>query len=221
MARTPSEKTRRGAAVPPTPPRPAPRTEPVGEPGGLRPWHLLGLATLVAVAAGVVVTRGTPVANTVTMAVLVVTAAFVAAAAARTIVPLLAPDAGERVEMIGGRTRAALEREKSLVLRSIKDAEFDRAMKKISDADFQEMSVRLRSRAAGILRQLDGEGRGYRALIERDLAARLGPPRAPDVPVPAQAEAASVDRACPVCGLRADPDARFCKSCGAKIEEAP
>lgn len=220
MARTPSEKTRRGAALPP-PPLPAPRTEPVGEPGGLRPWHLLALATLVAVAAGVVVTRGTPLANTVAIAAIVVTAAFVAAAAARTIVPLLAPDAGEQVEMIAGRTRAGLEREKMLVLRSIKDAEFDRAMKKISDADFQEMSVRLRSRAAGILRQLDGEGRGYRARIERDLATRLGPPPASAAPAPAQAEAASVDRACPTCGLRTDPDARFCKACGARIEVAP
>ena len=51
--------------------------------------------------------------------------------------------------MLGGRTRAALEREKTLVLRSIKELEFDRAMGKVSEKDFAEMSARLRARAAG------------------------------------------------------------------------
>ena len=41
---------------------------------------------------------------------------------------------------IGGRTRIALEREKTLVLRSIKELEFDFAMGKIAKADFDEMS---------------------------------------------------------------------------------
>ena len=43
--------------------------------------------------------------------------------------------------MLGGRTRAALEREKALVLRSIKELEFDRAMGKVSEKDFAEMSA--------------------------------------------------------------------------------
>ena len=63
--------------------------------------------------------------------------------------------------MIGERTRAALEREKMLTLRSIKELEFDRAMGKLSDEDFQEMSGRLRARAARLMRQLDA-GAGYR-----------------------------------------------------------
>ncbi len=67
--------------------------------------------------------------------------------------------------MLGGRTRAALEREKTLVLRSIKDLEFDFAMKKMSQSDYDEMSARLRARAVGLMRQLD-EGSGYRASIE-------------------------------------------------------
>ena len=58
-------------------------------------------------------------------------------------------------QMLGGRTRAALEREKALVLRSIKELEFDRAMGKVSEKDFVEMSARLRARAAGLMRQLD------------------------------------------------------------------
>ena len=74
--------------------------------------------------------------------------------------------------MVGQRTRAALEREKMLTLRAIKELEFDRAMGKLSEADLQEMSGRLRARAAGLMRQLDA-GAGYRDQIERDLAKRL------------------------------------------------
>ena len=75
--------------------------------------------------------------------------------------------------MVGQRTRVALEREKMLTLRSIKELEFDRAMGKLSDADWQEMSGRLRARAARLMRQLDA-GAGYRDQIERDLAKRIG-----------------------------------------------
>ena len=50
--------------------------------------------------------------------------------------------------MVGERTRVALEREKLLTLRAIKELEFDRAMRKLSDEDFQEMSGRLRARAS-------------------------------------------------------------------------
>ena len=76
-------------------------------------------------------------------------------------------------QIFGGRTRAALEREKSLVLRSIKDLEFDHAMGKLSDNDFAEMGARLRGRAAGLLRQLDA-GSGYREAIQMEIDKRLG-----------------------------------------------
>ena len=80
--------------------------------------------------------------------------------------------------MIGQRTRVALEREKMLALRSIKELEFDRAMGKLSDSDWHEMSGRLRARASRLMRQLDA-GSGYRDQIERDLAKRLGTAAAP------------------------------------------
>jgi hypothetical protein len=104
------------------------------------------VATAVAVAAGVFATQGTSTVNAVAVAVAIGTVAWVATAAARTVAPLVAPDLGEQTEMVGGRTRAALEREKFLVLRSIKEVEFDRAMGKISDADFHEVAGRLRAR---------------------------------------------------------------------------
>ncbi len=52
-------------------------------------------------------------------------------------------------------TREALEQEKALVLRSIKELEFDRAMRKVSDADFAEIGGRLRERALVLMAELD------------------------------------------------------------------
>ena len=110
--------------------------------------------------------------------------------------------------MVGQRTRAALEREKLLALRAIKELEFDRAMGKLSEADWQEMSGRLRARAARLMRQLDA-GAGYREQIEQDLAKRLG-----DARTGASAPAA---RFCAACATANDADARFCKNCGTKL----
>jgi hypothetical protein len=222
MARKPTDKSRRAApASPPPPPAPPPAAD-----GGIRPWHLLLAATSVAVAAAVFATHGTSTVNTVAIGAAVATTAWVAAMAARTVAPLVSPDLGEQTEMLGGRTRAALEREKFLVLRSIKEVEFDRAMGKISDADFHEVAGRLRARAAGLLRQLDADQSGYRTLIERELATRVGRPLASPLAAPAEepaeepAAAAPEPGTCPSCGTANDVDARFCKSCGTRIEAA-
>ena len=219
MSRKTTDKPKRTGAAPPPVPAEAARE------GGIRPWHLLLVATMIAVAAGVFATRGSGVVNTVAVAVAIATVAWAAAAAARTVAPLVAPDLGEQTEMVGGRTRAALEREKMLVLRSIKEVEFDRAMGKISDADFSEVAGRLRARAAGLLRQLDADSTGYRALIARELATRVGrgPASPSGVNAAPAAEATPPPAApgtCADCGTANDADARFCKACGARLESA-
>jgi hypothetical protein len=58
-------------------------------------------------------------------------------------------------EPLGQRTRTALEKDKALALRAIKELEFDRAMGKVAAADYDEMMWRLRRRAAGLIAQLD------------------------------------------------------------------
>ena len=116
-----------------------------------------------------------------------------------------------------------------LALRALKDLEFDRAMGKLSEEDFGEMSSRLRTRAARLMRQLDA-GAGYRDRVERDLAKRMGErasaAEAQDsrAPTPATAEAGAVRSAgsspapaCAACATVNDADARFCKACGAKL----
>ena len=111
--------------------------------------------------------RGQGPTAVILLGVLMAAAALVGFAALRALRPLVSPE-DDRTVMIGQRTRVALEREKMLTLRSIKELEFDRAMGKLSDEDWQEMSGRLRARAARLMRQLDA-GAGYREQIERDL----------------------------------------------------
>jgi len=155
--------------------------------------------------------------------------ALVGIAALRTLRPLVTAEE-DRTAMFGHRTRVALEREKMLALRSIKELEFDRAMGKVSDSDWQEMSGRLRTRATRLMRQLDA-GAGYRQQIERDLAKRLGAsaastmapgavPRAEEPASPQDEDRASTSRAtrtCASCSTDNDTDAKFCKACGQKL----
>ena len=218
MARKTGEKPHRGGRAAASAPDMSAHAS--GEVAGLQAWHLLALGTMAAMTAGVFLTTGTPIVNVVSVSVAIATVALVAIGIYRTLMPLVMPDASEQTEMLGGRTRAAFEREKMLVLRSIKEVEFDRAMRKISDADYQEMAGRLRSRAAGLMRTLDGGGLGYRELIERDLATRLGTPQ-PSAPAAASVEPPSpTPGVCPECGVHNGADARFCKACGARVEVA-
>lgn len=171
----------------------------------LQPWQFFTLAGLAGATAVVYVTREATPAAVVLLSLIVGAAACVGIAAWHMLGPLAGEHRARGVQLLGGRSRVALEREKTLVLRAIKDLEFDRAMGKVSESDFAEMSVRLRARASGLLRQLD-RGAGYRLEIERELAARLKAP-----PPPARSSCA--------CGASNDADARFCKACGQKLNE--
>jgi len=189
---------------------------------GLQPWQFFVLAGLGCATAVTFLVRGQGVTTVVLVGVLMATTVLVGIAALRTLRPLVSGD-DDRVAMIGHRTRAALEREKHLTLRAIKELEFDRAMGKLAESDFTEMSGRLRARAARLMRQLDA-GSGYREQIERDLAARLGgrSANASRSGVGDQSEAASerdasAERLCASCATVNDHDAKFCKGCGAKL----
>lgn len=177
---------------------------------GLRPWQFFVLAALACATAVTWMARAQGLTVVLLLTVLMGTAALVAIAVFRTVRPLVA-DEDDRTPMVGERTRAALEREKTLTLRAIKDLEFDRAMKKMSEEDFKEMSGRLRGRASRLIRQLEA-GTGYRDRIERDLAKRLG-----TADTPRETTARSAESTCAACSTANDVDARFCKSCGARL----
>src|SRR5262245_19080177 len=176
---------------------------------GLQAWQFFVLAGLGCATVATFMARGQSVESIVLLTVLMAATAIVGIATLRTLRPLFF-QYDDRTAMVGQRTRAALEREKIFVLRSIKELEFDRAMGKLSEPDFQEMSGRLRVRAARLIRQLDA-GEGYRTQVEQDLIKRLG-----STSYDAVASAAAA-RFCGECGASRDSDAKFCKQCGAKL----
>jgi hypothetical protein len=169
----------------------------------LQPWQFFVLSALVCATVATFLARGQGVAAVVLLSAMMGATAFVALAVLRSVRPLVGA-ADDRTAMIGERTRAALEREKMLALRAIKELEFDRAMGKLSESDFHEMSARLRARAVRLIRQLDA-GSGYREKIEQELAKRV------------DAAATGTARFCAACGTPRDADARFCKNCGSKL----
>ena len=174
----------------------------------LQPWQFFLLGGMLAATATVIVATGQPPANIIILSLTVVSVSFVGLGAYRILSPLVTtqPDAPMT---IGGRTRVALEREKMLVLRSIKELEFDFAMGKIAKPDFDEMSGRLRSRAVGLMKQLDAGG-GYREQIAKEVEQRLAGAQS------AQGAQRAVGE-CAECGTANDHDAKFCKNCGAKL----
>ncbi len=214
-----------------------------GGDASFRPWHFFVLSALIAATVAVILSRRATPEHLVFISLAIGAVGVAAAAFYRTLAPLAAADAEAFSPPLSDRARAALEREKALALRSLKELEFDRAMGKLSDRDFEEMSGRLRARALALMKQLDEGGSGYRGVIERELEARMagrsasaGLPRAIPANVPdtsslaedasasaayASAEDSAEDAqptgACPDCGTVNDEDAAFCKRCGRRV----
>lgn len=208
---------------------------------GFRPWHFFVLASLAAATGAVVLSRQSTPEHLILISVTIGSVGMAAAAFYRMLAPLAVRDVSLLSQRQSGRARAAMEREKALVLRSIKELEFDRAMGKVSPRDFDEMSARLRARAMMLIKQADEGGAGYRDLIERELSARLvtrsraggvqqqapepeGIPQAEifgadegvgDVP---ERRSAGDGRHCADCGTGNDVDAAFCKRCGTRLD---
>jgi len=121
-----------------------------------------------------------------------------------------------------------LEREKQLVLKAIKEIEFDYQMRKIAEPDYKDMIERYRARALRVIGELEA-GDNFRPLIERELRDRLAAAEsaaraaqtssdAPaERPMSVSTSAASEAGACKACGTRNDEDAQFCKKCGGKL----
>ena len=181
---------------------------------GLRPWQLFLLAGMLAATAVVLVSSGRTMSSIIVLSLTVVASSLVAVAAYQALGPLFAPAMPVEEAPAEGHARQALEREKALVLRSIKELEFDHAMRKTAAADFEEMRDRLRRRAVGLIQQLDASG--YRAAVERDLALR-GAAAGPAVVAEPAAAPVTDGTACASCQTANDADARFCKQCGAAL----
>ena len=176
---------------------------------GFHVSHFFVLLSLLAATVAVLMARPSAPANLILVSLTIGAAGVAAIGVYRMLAPLVSASPDIERQPLSERRRLELEREKALTLRSIKELEFDRAMGKVSPQDFEDMAARLRSRALGIMRQLDEGSHAYRALIEKELAQRVG-----------KAPVLSVDPAVCACGTRNDADARFCKSCGSKLVAA-
>ena len=191
---------------------------------GLPPWQFFLLCGMLGATAVVIVATGQSIANILILSATIVAASFVGLGAYRMLVPLVSAHVVSAPVVAGGRTRAALEREKTLVLRAIKELEFDFAMGKVGQSDFDEMGGRLRLRAMGLMQQLDANG-GYREQIERELASVVGaaapaqgtPHSAPSTAPGTLHPAPGTRSSCTTCGTANDADARFCKQCGTSL----
>lgn len=170
--------------------------------------HLFVLLSLLVATIAVVLARPSTPESLILVSLTIGAAGFAAVCFYRVLAPLVAPHADLEQEPVSERLRNDLEREKALTLRSIKELEFDRAMGKLSQQDFDQMAGRLRTRAMGIMKQLDAGTASYRAQVEKDLAARL-----------ASKTGRSAAGTC-ACGTANDHDAKFCKSCGSKLVAA-
>ena len=219
---------------------PAPAASPARD-ESFRAWHFFVLASIVLATVAVVLTRRSAPEHLILISLTIGAAGAVAAAFYRMVLPLASAAPPSTEGQLTERGRAALERDKMLALRAIKELEFDRAMGKLSQKDFEEMSGRLRQRALALMAQLDGEIQ-YREIIERDLHERIQvqlkrdhvrlkgdqvrlEPDATEVPqttvgsvrVQANPPADVRGNAC-ACGTVNDVDAVFCKKCGTRLQ---
>jgi cytochrome c-type biogenesis protein CcmH/NrfF len=168
------------------------------------PWQFFVLMSLAVATAAVLLSRRPTPEHLVLISLAIGAAGFAGYAAYRMLAPLTRPGGWRAAEPLGQRTRASLEREKMLTLRSIKELEFDRAMGKIAPQDFDEMTSRLRARALAIMQQLEERGASPQARPAEEQAAAVRP-------------ADQAKPSCHACGAANDTDARFCKRCGLKL----
>ena len=172
----------------------------------------LGVGLALALGA-IALLRGQNPASVSFVALTLLAAGLTGVALIQVLAPFTSGGAHGASPLIGGRRRAALERDKLLTLRSIKELEFDRAMGKVSEADFVEMRDRLRARALRLMRQLEGTAL-YQQMIERDVDAARTTITGQGSGVRGQGAASNE---CESCGTVNDSDARFCKECGKRL----
>jgi hypothetical protein len=186
--------------------------------GGLQAWHVYLLASLAGATAAVIVSRHTSPPALILLSAAIIAAGAVATALHYALVGFFGGRGTREVGPISESLREHLEREKRLVLRSIKELEFDHEMGKVSNEDFAEIGSRLREHALQILKDLE---RDEAAHTERRTAASTGQPTQLVVAAPpatAVAPAATtVVVTCASCTGENDADSKFCKHCGAKL----
>lgn len=166
--------------------------------------HFYVLLSMISATVAVVVARHTHPVALLLISAAALASGYTAYALHRALMGLWS-GAGDE-EPLGIRQREILGQEKALVLRAIKDLDFDYGMKKVSEADYADMLERLRARALLLMQQLE------RAPAPPTPRAKHVE-KAPAVPKAPRATAS----VCTRCGTRNEADAKFCKQCGDRL----
>lgn len=172
------------------------RREPAAA-SSFQPSHFYVIASMIAATAAVMTSRNTHPLALLLLSGAALSAGLIGLALHRSVAAFFGLGA-RSTSPPSERTIEMLQREKALILRSIKELEFDHAMGKLSEADFKDIGGRLRARALALMQDL-----------ERATHAREASPRT--------ATRGSADATCSECGKSNDADARFCKHCGARL----
>lgn len=170
---------------------------------GFQAWHFFLLLSMIGATVVVMMSRETHPAALLLLSAAAIAAGFVGLALSRAVAGFFSR--GDEPRPVAGRSRVELERQKAVVLRSIKELEFDKAMGKVSDADFAAISARLRTRALSIMQDLE------RTPVQARVSDGTRGLQTPGSATPV------AGNFCTQCGTPNDADARFCKSCGAKL----
>jgi len=139
--------------------------------------------------------------------------------------PLLVGAGRDRRVTQGPSEIDALLRRKATLYSNMKDLEFEFRMGKLAEADYSRLHEEDRAEAARILIEIDAleDRNDADAIIEREIAARIGGEAAPrPSPSGVAREPSGVDsqtarpspRFCAQCGARVGPGDRFCAQCG-------
>lgn len=138
----------------------------------------------------------------------------------------------------------ALASRKTMLLRALKDLENERAIGKLEDDDFEQLSSTYRAELKTVLRRIDDSlaphrakaedaarehlvragivATGYRGALPGATAEQAAGHDAEARPAAkgAAAKGAAVRVACPKCGESNEPDAKFCKECATRLPPA-
>lgn len=105
---------------------------------------------------------------------------------------------------VTGQRRENLAADKNRILHTIKELEFDHRMGKVNAKDFDALAAPLRRKVAMLMEELDRIDESGALQDQRALQTLVARPELEG-------------RVCAACGVPGEADARFCKSCGAKL----
>jgi cytochrome c-type biogenesis protein CcmI len=100
---------------------------------------------------------------------------------------------------------------KAVVYRGLRDLDFEHAMGRLSDADYQRLQADYKNDAALLLQQLDalGDSEDLDKALEKDIAARKTALATPGME--------RKTYRCPSCGAETVPGKKYCADCGKRL----